>query len=50
LWFANEVFNSLDAVEDRLVEALAALENDRELFASITGIDWIINCCYTAAW
>jgi len=25
-WFANEVFNSLDAVEDRLVEALVALE------------------------
>jgi transposase len=23
-WFANEVFNSLDAVEDRLVEALVA--------------------------
>jgi transposase len=28
-WFANEVFNSLHAVEDRLVEALVALENDR---------------------
>jgi hypothetical protein len=36
-WFANEVFNSLDAVEDRLVEALVALENDRELVASTTG-------------
>ena len=33
-WFANEVFNSLDAVEDRLVEALVALENDQELVAS----------------
>jgi transposase len=43
-WFANEVFNSLDAVEDRLVEALVALENDRELVASTTGFDWIINC------
>ena len=41
---ANEVFNSLDAVEDRLVEALVALENDRDLVASITGFDWIINC------
>ena len=40
-WFANEVFNSLDAVEDRLVEALVALENDRELVASTTGFDWI---------
>ena len=44
-WFANEVFNSLDAVEDRLVEALVALENDRKLVASTTGFDWIINCC-----
>jgi len=43
-WFANEVFNSLDAVEDRLVEALVALENDRERVASTTGCDWIINC------
>jgi transposase len=43
-WFTNEVFNSLDAVEDRLVEALVALENDQKLVASITGFDWIINC------
>lgn len=41
-WFTNEVFNSLEAVEDRLVEALVALENDRELVASATGFDWII--------
>ena len=43
-WFANEVFNSLDAVEDRLVEALVALENNQELVAATTGFDWIINC------
>ena len=43
-WFANEVFNSLDAVEDRLGEALVALENDKELVASTTGFDWIIDC------
>jgi len=43
-WFANEVFNSLEAVEDRLVEALVALENDQELVASTTGFDWIKNC------
>jgi transposase len=43
-WFANEVFHDLDAVEDRLVEALVALEDDRELVASTTGCDWIINC------
>jgi hypothetical protein len=38
-WFANEVFNSLEAVEDRLVEALVALENNRELIDSTTGFD-----------
>ena len=43
-WFANEVFGSLDGVEDRLVEALVALENDPNLVASTTGFDWIINC------
>jgi transposase len=42
-WFANEVFNSLDAVEERLGEALVALENNRALVASTTGFDWIIN-------
>ena len=42
--FANEVFNSLDEVEDRLVEALVALENHREWLASTTGFDLIIKC------
>jgi transposase len=43
-WFANEVFDSLEAVEDRLVEALVALENDKEVGSATTGFDWIINC------
>ena len=43
-WFTNEVFDSLEAVEDRLVEALVNLENDKESVASTTGFDWIINC------
>jgi putative transposase len=47
-WFTNEVFESLDGVEDRLVEALAALERDQELVASTTGFDWIINCPLSA--
>jgi transposase len=47
-WFTNEVFDSLDGVEDRLVEALAALERDQELVASTTGFDWIINCPLSA--
>jgi len=47
-WFANEVFDSLDSVEDRLVEALVALEGNQNLVASTTGFDWIINCQMTA--
>ena len=43
-WFANEVFDSLGGVEDRLVEALVALENDKKLVASTTGFEWIVNC------
>ncbi len=42
-WFPNLVFDSLAAVEDGLVEALAALENDRDRVAKITGFDWIIS-------
>ncbi len=47
-WFINEVFDSLDGVEDRLVETLAALERDQELVASATGFDWFINCSLSA--
>lgn len=36
-WFANEVFDSLDGVEDRLVEALVALEGNQDLVASTQG-------------
>ena len=45
-WFANEVFDSLDAVEDRLVEASRRLGKRQEVarVASTTGFDWIINC------
>ena len=31
-WYPNRVFQSLQAVEDTLVEALVALENDNEGF------------------
>lgn len=40
-WFANAVFPGLDAVEDRLAEALATLEGDRARVASLAGFDWI---------
>ena len=42
-WFPNLVFDSLRAVEDRLVEALASLENDPQRVARVAGFDWIIS-------
>lgn len=42
-WFPNLVFDSLDAIEDRLVEALGDLEQDRRRVQGIAGFDWIVN-------
>jgi hypothetical protein len=42
-WFPNLVFDSLRAVEDRLVEALATLENNSQRVAQVAGFDWIIS-------
>jgi transposase len=42
-WFPNLVFDTLTGVEDRLVEALAALENNPHRVAQITGFDWIVS-------
>ncbi|MEW6238908.1 MAG: IS630 family transposase [Candidatus Omnitrophota bacterium] len=42
-WFSNQVFQSLDAVEDALLEALAALENDKKRMLGLTGFDWIVS-------
>jgi transposase len=42
-WFPNLVFDSLTGVEDRLVEALAALENNPHRVAQITGFNWIVS-------
>jgi len=47
-WFPNLVFNSLQGVEDRLVEAVLYLESHRQLVASITGFDWIVNISLNA--
>lgn len=41
--FANEVFNGLDAVDDRLVEGLRALEADPDRVKGLAGFDWILN-------
>ena len=42
-YFGNEVFKSLDVVEDQLVKGLGELENDTTRIASITGFNWIVS-------
>jgi transposase len=42
-WFANLVFDSMEAVEDRLCQALRHLENNPRYTQSIVGFDWIVN-------
>jgi hypothetical protein len=42
------VFQTLDAVEDTLADALVSLENNPKLVASLTGFDWIV-CNYLNA-
>jgi hypothetical protein len=42
-FFGNVVFNSMDAVEDKLVEASLFYENNPETVKSITGFNWIVN-------
>lgn len=41
-WFQNVVFHNLDAVEDRLIEALATLERDPQRVRPLTAFPWII--------
>ena len=41
-FFHNSVFDSIEALEDHLVSALLAYENDSDRVRSITGWDWII--------
>ena len=40
-WFANRVFDSLEAVEEQLLPALKTWEEDAPRVASLTGFDWI---------
>ncbi len=42
-WFANRVFDSMNAVEEQLLTALKTLEEDATRVASLTGFDWIKN-------
>jgi hypothetical protein len=39
--FRNEVFNSIEGVEDQLMQCLAALESSPAAVASMTGFPWI---------
>lgn len=47
-WFQNVVFHSIEAVEDRLVQALAELERDPRRVAQLTAFPWIV-CSFTNA-
>ena len=47
-WFPNLVFDGLDGVEDKLVEALSFLENNSGKVHSLTGFDWIISLSLNA--
>jgi len=46
--FRNEVFNSIEAVENQLMESLEALEKDPASVASMTGFPWIVSINFNA--
>lgn len=41
-YFSNRVFQSMDAVESHMIEALMVLENDQERIKRITNWSWIM--------
>lgn len=43
-WFHNNTFDSILAVEDRLVDGLYNLETNKPLVQSLIAFDWIISC------
>jgi hypothetical protein len=47
--FRNEVFNSIEGVEERLMRSLAALEKDPASVASMTGFPWIVSITLNAS-
>lgn len=42
-FFGNYAFNSMDAVEEKLIEASLFYENNPKVVNSITGFDWVVN-------
>jgi transposase len=46
--FRNEVFNSIEGVENQLMQSLAALERDPPKVASMTGFPWITSIILNA--
>lgn len=42
-FFGNYAFNSMDSVEEKLIEASLFYENNPETVKSIAGWDWIVN-------
>jgi hypothetical protein len=42
-WFANTVFDDLDAVEDALDDGLVNLESNPQRVQTMTGFNWIIS-------
>ena len=41
-FFTNLVFNSLDAVTNKLGEAMIFYKNNQEIVKSVTGFNWIL--------
>lgn len=41
--FRNKAFNSIEAVEDQLMQSLKALENDPASVGRMTGFSWIVS-------
>jgi transposase len=44
--FYNQTFDTLDLLEDNLVESLKILETQYDTIKGITGWDWIINAIF----
>lgn len=46
-WFGNQIFDSMDDVENRLIEAIRTLEQSKDIIKSIACFPWILNAINT---